>query len=44
MTETDVEPDGVTVAVTPSLITIPAPMLPVAATDSPSIRLKYPEI
>jgi hypothetical protein len=30
--------------VTPSLITTPAPILPVVARVSPSICLKYPEI
>jgi hypothetical protein len=33
-----------TVAVTPSLITIPAPVLPVVNGVNPSIRRKYPEI
>ena len=40
----DVFSDGVTVAVTPSLITIPAPMLPVLAVLAPSTRRKYPEM
>jgi hypothetical protein len=43
-TMTEVESAGVTEAVTPSLITMPAPILPVPAGVAPPMRLKYPEI
>ncbi len=38
--QTDVVSEGVTVAVTPSLITMPAPRLPVDARSAPATRLK----
>ena len=41
-TETDA--DGRTVAVTPSLMTIPAPILPDTGSESPCTCRKYPEI
>src|SRR5271157_553952 len=44
ITRMDVVPDRVTVAVTPSLMTRPAPTLPVEAMLVPSTRLKYPEM
>ena len=37
-------PDTETVEVTPSLITMPAPILPVVEGAEPSMRRKYPEI
>ena len=43
-TEIEVVPDMQAVAVTPSLITIPAPALPVVEGVGPPILRKYPEI